>query len=62
MPISMYYSRYIRHRFFFLGYLGNYFEPKHFYTSTILDHLLFPGDFDFFYNFRIPINFGVIGC
>jgi hypothetical protein len=61
-PMSMYYSCYICHKFIFFcpGYHGNYLEPKHFCTSTILDHLLFPRRIHFF-NIQITTNFGVYG-
>jgi hypothetical protein len=49
-PTFIYYSHYIRHKFVFLclKYHENLFEPKQFYTSTIVDHLLFLEGFGFF--------------
>jgi hypothetical protein len=36
------------------GYDENYFELKHFYTSIILDHPLFPGGFGIFQYLKLP--------
>jgi hypothetical protein len=52
MPMSMHYSCYIFViDFSFLAKIHRelFQKPKHFYTSTILDHLLPPGGFDIFY-------------
>jgi hypothetical protein len=48
-----------RTKIFEHGYHRNHFEPKHFYTSTILDLLLFLGGLEFFSIFEIITNFGV---
>jgi hypothetical protein len=51
----MYYSRYILINLSFcLGYHENHFESNFFYSSTILDHLLFLGGFGFFKYLKLP--------